>query len=122
VSEPITDDFRPIWRLRVSGKVGSGAGQILLIDDAGLVRAPLDGDFDATGSWRTLNFLRGSGPVRLLVRVPPGAELRVTEPLELGRLSWFAPKFLGFWFVILLAGAAAFVAGAINQLRHSAAS
>lgn len=121
VSRPVSDDLRPVWRLRVSGKVGPGASEVILLDEAGRARPPLDDAFDATGTWKTVNFLRGRGPVRLRVHVPAGQELRITEPLELGRLSWLAPKLTATWAACLMAGVAAFVLGAWRD-RNSAPS
>lgn len=121
VSQPIADDLRPVWRLRVSGKVGSDAGEIALLDEAGREHPPLDAAFDASGTWKTVNFLRGLGRVRLIARVPAGQELRLTEPLELGRLSWLAPKFTATWAICLFVGVAAFAFGAWRD-RNSARS
>ncbi len=121
VSQPITDDLRPVWRLRVSGKIGPDAGEIALLDAAGREHPPLDAAFDATGTWKTVNLLRGGGGVRLVARVPAGQELRLTEPLELGRVSWLAPKLTASWAVCLFAGVAMFAVGAWRD-RHSAAS
>lgn len=121
VSQPVADDLRPVWRMRVSGRVGPGAGQIVLWDAAGIEHPPLDTAFDATGTWKTVNFIRGQGPVRLVVRVPPGGDLQVTEPLEMGWGSWLVPKVTGGWLALALAGGALFVAGVLRH-RHSAPS
>lgn len=118
VSLPLTDDFRPVWRVRVSGRVGPGAADVLLRTAAGEEIRPLDGAFDATGRWKAVNFLRGRGPVRLEVRVPAGVEIRVSEPVELGWLSWLAPKVAGAWGIFLSAGVACFGVGLLR--RHSA--
>lgn len=120
VSLPLTDDFRAVWRVRVSGRVGPGAAAVLLRTAAGEKIRPLDGAFDATGRWKAINFLRGKGPVRLEVHVPAGAEIRVSEPVELGWLSWVAPKVAGAWWLFLFAGAACLGVGLLR--RHSAAS
>ncbi|WP_415910277.1 hypothetical protein [Oleiharenicola sp. Vm1] len=119
VSRPIADDFRPVWRLRVSGRIGPGAAEIGLASEDGTLHLPLDRTFDATGSWKTVNLLRGAGPVRLVVRVPAGEELQVTEPVELGRLTWLAPKFTAAWLAIMLMGGIAFLVGAGRADRHS---
>lgn len=121
VSQPIGDERYPIWRLRVSGQTGDGAGELELRDANDNVMLPLSGPIDAAGRWKTVHFARGHGPVRLFVHVPPGKELTVTEPLELAWLSWLLPKFTMLWSGLLAVGALLFVAGGLRD-RHSAAS
>lgn len=97
LSRPIADDLLPVWRLRVSGRVGPGAARLVVKDADGRETFPLDATFDASDRWKTVHLLRPSGPVRLEVRVPAGAVVKFTEPVALGWLSWFLPKVAGAW-------------------------
>lgn len=122
VSAPIVDDLRPVWRLRVSGRVGPDAATLRLRDAAGREIAPLDASFDATGRWKTVSFLRGSGPVRLEAQVPPGAELRLTEPIELGWGTWLLPKFSPWWSALLGVGTVLLAWGGWRAAQSARAS
>ncbi len=122
VSKPIDDERYPIWRLRVSGQTGVGAGELALLDANDATILPLSGLVDAAGRWKTIHFARGTGSVRLFVRAAPGAELTITEPIELAWLSWLLPKFTMLWPGLLAAGVLLFVAGVLPRDRHSAAS
>ncbi|HLP25546.1 MAG TPA: hypothetical protein VK477_07705, partial [Acidobacteriota bacterium] len=70
LSRPIADDLLPVWRFRVSGRVGPGAARLVVKDAGGQDTAPLDPAFDASDRWKTIHLLRPSGPVRLEIRVP----------------------------------------------------
>ncbi len=119
VSLPLIDDFRPIWRFRVSGRVGPGAADVFLRTGSGSTIRALDGPFDSTGRWKTVNFLRGRGPVRLEVHVPAGGEIRLSEPVEVGWLSWLAPKIAGAWLAFLSLSIGCFALAWVR--RHSVA-
>lgn len=118
VSLAVSDDFRPVWRLRVQGTVGVGAGELYLERADGTRIPPLGGDFATGGRWKTVNFLRGEGPVRLVAAVPPGVELKVTEPVELGWLTWLLPRITGLWAWAMAAGAGLLIGSAIAPAQR----
>lgn len=121
VSQPVTDDSFPVWRLRVAGRVGPGGAGLALERDDGARIALLGEEFDTGGAWKTVHFPRGRGPVRLVVTVPPGQTLRLTEPVELGWLSWLLPKLTGLGRWMLAFGGLLLVAAAFAPAQPASA-
>jgi hypothetical protein len=103
----------PVLRFRVAGNIGSsGKGlQIAVKSSAGEVM--LLPDPSPGLRWKTVNIFRPSGEWWIEVTdSDPAGWLAFTEPVELGRLSWFAEKLLKYHRRFILVGVSLLAAGA----------
>ena len=111
-SAPSTAPTLPILRFRVVGQAAedSAALQVLIKSDSGSIALPL-GSL-APNHWKTLHIERpiGSWWLQVIDRDPVGW-CAVTEPVEVGRLSWLAGKIIkaSVWLVLLGLGLLAVV-------------
>lgn len=111
VSQPVIDSGRPVWRFKLMGRLGPGQAGIYLEDGAGRRVTTMDEAADSGGRWKSVNIVRGEGPGRVVIEAAPGVELAVSEPVEVGWLSWLAPKIVSTWACLLGAGVLALGAG-----------
>lgn len=121
VSLPIIDSGRPVWRFQLFGRLRAGEAEVFLEDEIGRRQFPAEEIVDSAGTWKTFNILRGQGPQRLVARADKGVEFAITEPVEVGWLSWWAPKVASGWAVLLAAGLACLALGAVRSPRDGQA-
>ncbi len=111
VSREIEACGRPYLRLTVRGIVAPGVAELYVEDEAGRRHELLNERVASPGRFKTEHLEGGAKRFRVVARVQAGHELAFTEPIELGRLSYLAPKFLKQWPWVLACGVACFLAG-----------
>lgn len=113
-SAPITSATLPILRFRVLGQASqeSSAMQVLIKSNSGSVALSLDAI--RPDRWKTMNIVRPAGDwwVEVIDRDPEGW-CAITEPVEVGRLSWLSGKILKSSTVLILFGLGALAAGGL---------
>lgn len=110
-SQPVLSAGRPIWRMRVRGLLGAGEGELILLGMNGREYHSISGNIKEPEQSRTINLPAPPQGVRLVARAGAHAPLEFSEPVELGYLSWLAPKLAGAWTWLLLAGVVVLLAG-----------
>jgi hypothetical protein len=106
VSEPIERAGLALLRFRVRGKLVEGKSELLLEDGSGRILRPLGSPAGDVETWHTVNFAAPAGPLRIVARTAAASTgLAFTFPVEVGRLSWLAPKLVGQWAWFMSAGA-----------------
>ncbi|MBI3885830.1 MAG: hypothetical protein HY302_08915 [Opitutae bacterium] len=117
VSFPLVGVSRPVLQFQLLGRLGPGEGEVYLEDAAGARRYPAEATVDSAGRWKTINLLGGEGPLRLVAKAAAGTQLALTEPVEVGWLSWLAPKVASGWAWLLGAGTVCLLAGTVRSRR-----
>ncbi len=119
VSQPIMRCGRPLLQLGVRGLVGNGRAELYAEDSAGRRYDLLDAWVDSTDRFKTERIRCDAKTVRIIARVPTGQMLEFTEPVEIGWLSFYVPKLLRGWWVLVVAGGGAFVVGSVFWTRRA---
>lgn len=120
VSREIVACGRPYLRLAVRGVVAPGVAELFAEDEAGRRHDLLNARVASPGRFKTEHLDGGAERFRIVARVKPGHELAFTEPIELGRLSYLALKFLRQWPWVLGCGVACFLVGVAVGWRRRA--
>lgn len=110
-SQPVAAAGRPIWRLQVKGLFGGGEGDIHLVASDGRKFRSDSGDITAPEGTRTIHLPAPSLQARVVARAGRRSPLEFTGPVELGYLSWYAPKLARIWAGLLGIGGAVLLAG-----------
>jgi hypothetical protein len=117
-SVTVTEHRRPLLRFQVQGRLGAGGSELLVLDQQGGVHRPL-ADAAGAGDWRTWHIAAPSGPFRVIAVTPAGATgITFAPPIEIGWLTWGAPKVIGAWPMIGGAGLMLLAAGLIARRRE----
>ena len=118
VSREIEACGRPYLRLTVRGVVAPGVAELYAEGEAGRRHDLLNARVASPGRFKTEHFEGGATRFHVVARVQPGHELAFTEPIELGRLSYFVPKILRQWPWVLGCGVACFLVGVVVGWRR----
>jgi hypothetical protein len=110
-SQPVLASGRPIWRIQVRGLFGAGEGDISLQGIDGRQYRADSGNITVPEAGRTINLSAPSESVRLFARAGDRSPLEFSEPVELGYLSWYAPKLAGAWAALLAVGGIVLLTG-----------
>jgi hypothetical protein len=110
-SQPVQAAGRPVWRLRVKGLLGPGNGDLHLVGNDGREYRSDSGDITEPEQSRTIHLPAPSRGTRLVARAGSGSPLEFSRPVELGYLSWYAPKLTRVWTGLLAIGGIVLLAG-----------
>jgi hypothetical protein len=103
----------PVLRFKYAGNGGSHGKNLRIVVKSSEGAVPILPDSWSGMRWKTVNIFRSSGPWHIEVTDDdPAGWLAFTEPVELGRLSWFAEKLLKYHRGFILAGVVTLAAGA----------
>lgn len=111
VTLPVTASGDALWRLKFRGRLQPGVTEIYLQDETGRRFENLSPAAASGEHWRWINLAADGRGLRLIARVPAGDRLEISEPIELGRLSWWAPKIAAQWKLFIGAGLMAMAIG-----------
>lgn len=117
-SQPLKRAGLAVLRFRVEGSPDDSSSSLWLERANGERVHALGGDVALTPQGRTVNFLVGQGDVRVVARTTAGSGFAFSAPIEVGILSWFAPKILSAWPAVLGGAGLCFVLGAVGVLRQ----
>jgi hypothetical protein len=113
----------PILRFRVAGDLGAPGRPLRLVVRSAAGTVPVQPDAAPGERWRNVTVFRPAGEWWVEADdADDRAWFAFTEPVELGRWTWFAGKLLKHWSGVLAAGALLLLAGAGmkgSQLRNS---
>jgi hypothetical protein len=110
-SPPVLSAGRPIWRMRVRGLLGAGQGEVFVLGSDGREYRSGSGNNTLPEQARTIHLPAPPQGARLVARAGDRGPLEFSEPVELGYLSWYAPKLAGAWAGLLVAGGVVLMAG-----------
>jgi hypothetical protein len=118
-SRPVTIATRPVLRFYVAGNLGDPARKLRLVihgangtEDIAPAAAPGD-------AWAAVEIFRPSGAWWLeAVDEDPQGWFAVTEPVEVGRASWFVRRLVHSWLAVAIAGGLAALAGGVLVARR----
>jgi hypothetical protein len=110
---------QPFLVFYVAGEIKPPLTALTLVAADGRIIAPLQSAVHAPDKWVRLNFSNPGQPFRIAARdADPAAAFAFSGPLELGPLSWLAPKMLGAWNVLLTIGWIVFASAVVVPLRR----
>jgi hypothetical protein len=117
-SEPQPDSTLPVLRFRVAGDLGPGDSSARLVVRSAAGEVAIRPEEAPGNRWKTVSVFRPPGEWWLEATAPTRpAWFAVTEPVEVGRLTWLAEKLLKFHFVVIGLAVVLVVAGALTSKR-----
>lgn len=115
-SLPVLASGRPMWRTWAKGLLGAGEGELGLLDASGRAYQNDSGPITSPERSRTINLRVPTPSARLVAHAGSSGPLEVGEPVELGYLSWYAPKLAAAWEALLATGGLLLLIGTGAQL------
>lgn len=98
-------DTLPVLRFRIAGHFGPDHPNLQILLKSAADSVPLLSDRSSLDRWKTVNVVRPAGEWWIEVTdADPAAWFAITEPAEVGRLSWLAGKLLKLHLPLFLVG------------------
>jgi hypothetical protein len=119
-SVSIVEHRLPLLQFRVRGRLGAGGSELFVQDQQGRAHRPFGHVPRDTGAdWRTLHLAMPPGPFRVVAVTPAGATgITFEPPIEVGWLTWGAPKVIDAWPLIGAAGLLLLAGGVVAERRR----
>jgi hypothetical protein len=103
---------RPILRFRIAGDLGQDASGLKLVLKSAHGEVALVPESPPGNRWKAITVARPSGVWWIEATAEnPTAWFAVTEPVEIGRLTWTAEKLIKHHMIFLLVGGLFLIAG-----------
>jgi hypothetical protein len=111
---------RPILRFRIAGDLGQDASGLTLVLKSAHGEVALAPESPPGNRWKSITVERPSGVWWIEATAEkPTAWFAVTEPVEIGRLTWIAEKLLKHHMIFLITGGLFLVAGFLFRRSNS---